>query len=65
MSRLDENLGGVGFDNLIADSYPPTAPRQPERQTPYSRIRWTPETPQRAKRCPVLHTAPGISTPTG
>ena len=24
MSRLDENLGGVGFDNLIADSYPPT-----------------------------------------
>ena len=23
MSRLDENLGGVGFDNLIADSYPP------------------------------------------
>ena len=22
--RLDENLGGVGFDNLIADSYPPT-----------------------------------------
>lgn len=24
MSRLDENLGGVGFDNLIADIYPPT-----------------------------------------
>ena len=24
MSRLDENLGGVDFDNLIADSYPPT-----------------------------------------
>lgn len=24
MSRLDETLGGVGFDNLIADSYPPT-----------------------------------------
>lgn len=22
--RLDENLGGVGFDNLIADMYPPT-----------------------------------------
>lgn len=21
--RLDENLGGVGFDNLIADMYPP------------------------------------------
>lgn len=21
--RLDENLGSVGFDNLIADSYPP------------------------------------------
>ncbi len=22
--RLDENLGSVGFDNLITDSYPPT-----------------------------------------
>lgn len=22
--RLDENLGGVGFDNLIADMFPPT-----------------------------------------